>query len=90
MFVQMTEQSGGAVLVNTSLVAYLEDSGTQTKIHFVGAVKPLYVEGGLGYDVSKQLELGLAVDFERSVSNRDGKGFNGLTIAPKVQMQMVF
>ena len=50
----------------------------------------LYAEAGAAYEISKNAELALGVDFERGVSNLDGKGYNGLTVAPKIALQIVF
>ena len=49
-----------------------------------------YAEAGAAFEISKNAELALGVDFERSVSNLDGRGFNALTVAPKLALSIAF
>ena len=50
----------------------------------------LYAEAGAAFEISKNAEMALGVDFERSISNLEGRGFNALTVAPKLGLSIAF
>ena len=50
----------------------------------------LYAEAGASYEFGKNAEISAGVDFERSVSNIDGRGFNALTLFPKLGLSVGF